>query len=170
MKSEATPLLQMRGIRVSYGNITALRDADFDLYRGEIHALVGAHRAGKSSLVKLLSGAVRKDAGEIIFDGRRMESFTPRTAIRNGIGIVYQHLNVIPSLSAAENIFAGRLLKAGMLLLNHHRMRDEAAALFARLSFPLDVDIPVHRLTVAAQHMVELARVLSFNPRILILD
>ena len=168
--TDATPLLQMRGIRVSYGNIPALRDADFDLYRGEIHALVGAHRAGKSSLVKLLSGAVRKDAGEIIFDGRRMESFTPRTAIRSGIGIVYQHLNVIPSLSAAENIFAGRFLKAGMLRLNHHRMRDEAAALFARLSFPLDVDIPVHRLTVAAQHMVELARVLSFNPRILILD
>ena len=109
----AFPLLQMRGVQVSYGSIPALRGADFDLYRGEIHALVGAHRAGKSSLVKLLSGAVRKEAGEILFDGRRVDSFTPRSALRGGIGMVYQHLNVIPSLSAAENIFAGRLLEIG---------------------------------------------------------
>ena len=166
----ASPLLQMRGIQVSYGSIPALRGADFDLYAGEIHALVGAHRAGKSSLVKLLSGAVRKDAGEILFDGRRVELFTPRSAIRSGIGMVYQHLNVIPSLSAAENIFAGRLLKSGLIRLNHRRMNDEAAAIFTRMSFPVDVDIPVNRLTVAAQHMVELARVLSFDPRVLILD
>ena len=166
----ASPLLQMRGVQVSYGSIPALRGADFDLYRGEIHALVGAHRAGKSSLVKLLSGAVRKEAGEILFDGRRVDSFTPRSALRGGIGMVYQHLNVIPSLSAAENIFAGRLLKSGLIRLNHRRMNEEAEAIFARLSYPVDVDIPVDRLTVAAQHMVELARVLSFDPRILILD
>lgn len=166
----ASPLLQMRGVQVSYGSIPALRGADFDLYRGEIHALVGAHRAGKSSLVKLLSGAVRKEAGEILFDGRRVDSFTPRAALRGGIGMVYQHLNVIPSLSAAENIFAGRLLKSGLIRLNHRRMNEEAEAIFARLSYPVDVDIPVDRLTVAAQHMVELARVLSFDPRILILD
>ena len=170
MKSAVSPLLEMRGISVSYGSIPALRGADFDLYRGEIHALVGAHRAGKSSLVKLLSGAVRKDGGEILFDGRRVDSFTPRSAIRHGIGIVYQHLNVIPSLSAAENIFAGRLLTAGLLGLDHRAMRERARELFARLSFPIDVDVPVHRLTAAEQHMVELARVLSVDPRVLILD
>jgi len=169
MSAEA-PLLEMRGIEVSYGDIPALRGADFDLARGEIHALVGAHRAGKSSLVKLLSGAVRKDAGEILFDGRRVGWFTPRTAIRSGIGIVYQHLNVIPSLSAAENIFAGRFARAGLLRLDHHRMRAEAQALFSSLSFDIDVDVPVSRLTAAAQHMVELARVLSLEPRVLILD
>jgi two-component system, NtrC family, sensor histidine kinase AtoS len=168
--SEAAPLLQMRGISVSYGSIPALRGADFDLERGEIHALAGAHRAGKSSLVKLLSGAVRKDGGEILFDGRRVEGFTPRGAIRCGIGIVYQHLNVIPSLSAAENIFAGRMPKAGVIRLDHRRMRDRAQALFAELAVPIDVEVPVSRLSVAEQHMVELARVLSFDPRILILD
>ncbi len=164
------PLLKMRAVHVAYGGIPALRGADFDLYPGEIHALVGAHRAGKSTLVKLLSGAVRKESGEILLDGRRMESASPRAAIRNGIGMVYQHLTVIPSLSAAENIFAGRFLKSGIMGLNHRRMREEAARLFERLSFPVDVDLPVSRLTVAAQHMVELARVLSFDPRILILD
>jgi two-component system, NtrC family, sensor histidine kinase AtoS len=168
--SAAETLLSMRGIEVSYGGTPALRGADFDLARGEIHALVGAHRAGKSSLVKLLSGAVRKDAGEIVFDGRRVGWFTPRTAIRSGIGIVYQHLNIIPSLSAAENIFAGRLAKAGLLGLDHHRMRASARELFSALSFEVNVDVPVSRLTAAAQHMVELARVLSLEPRVLILD
>ena len=170
MSSAASPFLQMRGIQVSYGNIVALRGADFDLEAGEIHALVGAHRAGKSTLVKLLSGAVRKDAGEIQLDGRTVEGFTPRGAIRQGIGIVYQHLNVIPSLSAAENIFAGRMPKAGVVRLDHRGMRARAEALFAELAFPLDVEVPVSRLSVAQQHMVELARVLSFAPRILILD
>ncbi len=165
-----TPLLSMRGITVSYGPIAALRGADFDLYPGEIHALVGAHRAGKSSLVKLLSGAVRKDGGEILFHGRRVEGFTPQSALRSGIGIVYQHLNIIPSLSAAENVFAGRMPRAGLFGLDLRRMRDETRALFSRLAFPIDVEVPVNRLTAAEQHMVELARVLSFDPGILILD
>jgi two-component system, NtrC family, sensor histidine kinase AtoS len=164
------PILSMRGIRVSYGSTLALRGADFDLYREEIHALVGAHRAGKSTLVKLLSGAVRKDSGEIVLDGRRVDSFTPKSAMKNGIGIVYQHLNVIPSLSAAENIFAGRMIKSSLFVIGHRKMSEQARALFAGLEFPIDVDVPVNRLTVAEQHMVELARVLSFEPRILILD
>ncbi len=167
---DAPPILQMRGIHVSYGTIAALRGADFDLCPGEIHALVGAHRAGKSSLVKLLSGAVRKHSGEILFDGRRVEAFTPRSAIRQGIGIVYQHLNVIPSLSAAENIFAGRLPRTGLLRLDHRAMKEKAEELFARLSFPLNVEVPVSRLTAAQQHMVELARVIAGEPRVLILD
>ena len=166
----ASPLLRMRGIRVRYGSLEALQGVDFDLDRGEIHALVGAHRAGKSTLVKLLSGAVRKQEGEILFEGRKVEAFTPRSALRCGIGIVYQHLNVIPSLSAAENIFAGRLLKGRGPGLDLRRMAAEARVLFERLNFPVDVELPVSRLTAAQQHMVELARVLSFDPRLLILD
>lgn len=168
--SAAVPLLRMRDVHVSYGSVPALRGVDFDLHEGEIHALIGAHRAGKSSLVKLLSGAVRKQSGEILFDGRLVESFTPRSAIRSGIGMVYQNLTVIPSLSAAENIFSGRFLKTGAVRLDHRRMNEEAGELFSRLTYPVDVEVPVSRLSVAAQHMVELARVLSFDPRVLILD
>ncbi len=170
MSPRDEPVIRMRGIRVSYQGIPALTDVDFDLFRGEIHALVGAHRAGKSSLVKLMSGAVRKEAGEILFEGRRVEAFTPKSAIRGGIGIVYQQLTVIPSLSAAENIFAGRLRKAGAIRLDHRGMRARALELFKRLNFPVDVDVPVGRLSAAAQHMVELARVISIDPRVLILD
>ena len=164
------PILRMRGIHLAYGSLQALRGVDFDLYQGEIHALVGAHRAGKSSLVKLLAGAVRKQRGEILFDGRPVEYFTPRSAIRQGIGIVYQHLNLIPSLTAAENIFAGRMLRKGLLWLDHRRMSQLARGLFQRLNFRLDTDTPVGRLSVAEQHMVELARVLFLDPRLLILD
>src|SRR4030042_1653651 len=164
------PILRRRGIPLAYGSLQALRGVDFDLYQGEIHALVGAHRAGKSSLVKLLAGAVRKQRGEILFDGRPVEYFTPRSAIRQGIGIVYQHLNLIPSLTAAENIFAGRMLRKGLLWLDHRRMSQLARGLFQRLNFSLDTDTPVGRLSVAEQHMVELARVLFLDPRLLILD
>ncbi len=168
--SAAVPLLRMREVHVSYGSVPALRGVDFDLHEGEIHALVGAHRAGKSTLVKLLSGAVRRQSGEILFDGRLVDSFTPRSAIRSGIGMVYQNLTVIPSLSAAENIFSGGFLKAGPVRLDHRRMNEKAGELFASLAYPVDVEVPVSRLSVAAQHMVELARVLSFDPRVLILD
>ncbi len=164
------PILRMRGIQVAYGSLQALRGVDFDLNRGEIHALVGAHRAGKSSLVKLLAGAVRKQRGEILFDGQPVEYFTPRSAIRQGIGTVYQHLNLIPSLTAAENIFAGRMLRRGLLWLDHRRMSLLARGLFQQLNFRLDTDTPVSRLSVAEQHMVELARVLFLDPRLLILD
>ncbi|HEY9594752.1 MAG TPA: ATP-binding cassette domain-containing protein, partial [Spirochaetia bacterium] len=168
--STTRPLLVMRGIGVSYGGIPALSDVDFDLYPGEIHALVGAHRAGKSSLVKLLSGAVRKERGEILFDGKRIEAFTPQSSMRSGIGIVYQHLNIIPSLNAAENVFAGRLPHTAAIALDTRAMHERAARLFQSLGFPIDVDVPVHRLSAAAQHIVELGRVLYSEPRILILD
>lgn len=162
--------MEMRGIRVSYGQVEALRGIDFELGSGEIHALVGAHRAGKSSLVKLLSGAVRKAAGEILFEGRRVEFFTPQSAIRQGIGTVYQHLCLIPSLTATENIFAGRMVRRGLVWLSHRRMSEVARGVFARLDFHIDTEVPVNRLSVAEQHMVELARVLFLDPRILILD
>jgi two-component system sensor histidine kinase AtoS len=165
-----TPLLEMRGIRVNYGQVQALRGIEFDLYTGEIHALVGAHRAGKSSLVKLLSGAVRKAAGEIFFEGRRVEFFTPQSAIRQGIGTVYQQLSLIPTLTATENIFAGRMLRKGLVWLSHRRMSEAAREVFSRLRFPVDTEVPVNRLSAAEQHMVELARVLFLDPRILILD
>jgi two-component system sensor histidine kinase AtoS len=120
--------------------------------------------------VKLLSGAVRKDEGEICFDGRRVDFFTPQSAIRQGIGTVYQHLNLIPTLTAAENIFAGRMLRKAAVWLNHRRMSELAREVFSRLNFKIDPEVPVNRLSAAEQHMVELARVLFLDPRVLILD
>jgi signal transduction histidine kinase/ABC-type branched-subunit amino acid transport system ATPase component len=163
-------LLQMRNISVQYGNLWALRNVDFDLYRGEIHALVGEHRAGKSSLVKLLSGAVRKKEGEIIFQERKLGDINPKQAIRQGIGIVYQNLSVIPALNAVENIFTGRMIHTWYGALNHSRMTEQTLRLFEKIEVDIDVIRPLYKLPLGHQHMVEFARVLLMDPELIILD
>jgi PAS domain S-box-containing protein len=163
-------LLQMRNISVQYGNLWALRDVDFDLYRGEIHALVGEHRAGKSSLVKLLSGAVKKRDGEIIFQDRKLGDITPQLAIKRGIGIVYQNLNVIPALNAVENIFTGRMIRTWYRSLHHSTMIEQTVDLFRRINVEIDIFKPLFKLPLGHQHMVELARVLMMDPELIILD
>jgi signal transduction histidine kinase/ABC-type branched-subunit amino acid transport system ATPase component len=163
-------LLQMRNISVQYGNFWALRNVDFDLYRGEIHALVGEHRAGKSSLVKLLSGAVKKKEGEIVFQDKKLGDVTPKLAIRRGIGIVYQNLSVIPALNAVENIFTGRMIRTLYGTLNHSRMIEQTLSLFEKIEVDFDITRPLYKLPVGYQHMVEFARVLMMDPELIILD
>jgi two-component system, NtrC family, sensor histidine kinase AtoS len=163
-------LLQMRNISVQYGNFWALRNVDFDLYRGEIHALVGEHRAGKSSLVKLLSGAVKKKEGEIVFQDKKLGDVTPKLAIRRGIGIVYQNLSVIPALNAVENIFTGRMIRTWYGTLNHSRMIEQTLSLFEKIEVDFDITRPLYKLPVGYQHMVEFARVLMMDPELIILD
>ncbi len=170
MNTATESLVQMQDIHLSYGDTEALKGVDFDLRRGEIHALVGAHRAGKSSLVKLLSGAERKDRGEILLYGKPIEYLTPKTAMRSRIAMVYQHLNIIPSLNAMENIFAGRMKNTWYLSIDYRDLQRKTEALLEQLHFNFDITVPVHRLSMVEQHMVELARVLSFDPDILILD
>ena len=163
-------LLQMRNISVQYGNFWALRNVDFNLYRGEIHALVGEHRAGKSSLVKLLSGAVKKKEGEIVFQDKKLGDVTPKLAIRRGIGIVYQNLSVIPALNAVENIFTGRMIRTLYGTLNHSRMIEQTLSLFEKIEVDFDITRPLYKLPVGYQHMVEFARVLMMDPELIILD
>ena len=133
MSNAPIPKLEMQDIAVRYGDVVALKNVDFDLYAGEIHALVGEHRAGKSTLVKLLSGAVKKDGGRILLDGKTVEGLTPRTSMRQGIGMVYQEINVVPSLNAIENIFAGQTPVKWFGTVNRQWMVQEARKLFARL-------------------------------------
>lgn len=163
-------LLRMRGIHVAYNGVPALKGVDFDLYDGEIHALVGEHRAGKSSLVKLLSGAVQKSQGEIIYRGVEVKSFFPESAIQAGIGMVYQNLNVLPNLNAIENIFAGRMIQQRLLGLDRRSMFSVGMALFRRMNIEIDLELPLYRLSQAQQLMVEFARMLFLNPRLMILD
>ena len=163
-------LLRMRNIHVSYNSVPALKGVDFDLYEGEIHALVGEHRAGKSSLVKLLSGAVQKSQGEIIYRGVEVKSFTPETALQAGVGMVYQNLNVVPSLNAVDNIFAGRMIQRGFFGLDHRRMHLICRELFQQMNVEIDVELPLFRLSQAKQLMVEFARMLLLKPQIMILD
>jgi two-component system sensor histidine kinase AtoS len=162
--------LQMQDISVRYGDVAALKHVDFDLFPGEIHALVGEHRAGKSTLVKLLSGAVWKDGGTIRLNDRLVEGFTPETSMRQKIGMVYQEINIVSSLSALENIFAGQTPVKWFGRINRDSMVQTARKLFARLKIDINLEVPLARLTMAEQLMVELVRLLSIDPEILIFD
>ena len=168
--ADGPKLLELRNIHVSYGSVTALDGVDFDLYAGEIHGLVGEHRAGKSTLVKVLSGAARVEDGSVLLEGRRVDQFTPKSSLNRGIGIVYQDLSVIPHLDAVENIFTGRMLRRRLVGLDHAAMEREATAILHSLQCTFDVHVPLAKLKPAHQHMVELARALALGPQVLILD
>jgi two-component system, NtrC family, sensor histidine kinase AtoS len=170
MRRAPALVLQMRNIAVRYGETLALRGVDFDLYPGEIHALVGEHRAGKSTLVKLLSGAVRKERGEILLDGQRVETFTPASSMRHRIGMLYQEMNVVPSLNAVENIYAGRTPVRALGRPDKRLMIGTARRIFQDLKVGINLEAPLFKLTMAERLMVELARVLSLDPRIIIFD
>ena len=147
MNSEQkSPILQMKNIYVSYGSQQALNGVDFDLYQGEIHGLVGEHRAGKSTLVKLLSGAVAKDRGSIIFKGEQIESFTPKSAIEHKIGIMYQDLNVLPTLNAVQNIFAGRDMATWYGSVKYPEMVASAQKIFADMHVDIPLEAPLKHL------------------------
>ena len=166
-----TPLVSLRGVGKSFGVVQALADMHFDLQVGEVHALMGENGAGKSTLMKILSGIYARDLGEILIDGQPVALGTPREAQRLGIQIIHQELNLMPHLTAAQNIFIGREpRRAGGLLLDERRLNEQAAALFARMNLALDPRAPVGTLTVARQQMVEIAKALSQDSRVLIMD
>ena len=166
----SAPLISLRNVHVSFDSFKALDGIDFDLRKGEIHGLVGEHRAGKSTLVKLLSGAVKKESGSIIIKDKIIEYFTPRSAMQNRIGIVYQDLNIIPSINAVENIFSGQRSANFLGFLNNKLMKKKAIDLLSYLDTKINMDVPLSLLTKQEQQMVEIARALSVNPEILILD
>jgi len=163
-------LLEMRNIHVSYGPVKALDGIDFDLYQGEIHGLVGEHRAGKSTLVKVLGGAVRSDEGSIALLGARVEPAALRKPALNRIGIVYQDLTIVPHLNAVENIYLGRMVRRRFRAIDHAAMGRRASETFEYLRCPIDLKLPVYKLKRVQQHMVEFAKALAFEPRVLILD
>ncbi len=170
MKPREHPVVSMRDIHVSYDSVQALRGVDFDLASGEIHGIVGEHRAGKSTLVKLLSGAVTKERGTIRFKGQEVQSFTPRSAVQSRIAIVYQNMNVIPSISAIENIFTGQRLTSRFGFLDRKSMESAAVRLFKTLHVDIDPHARLEDLTEAEQLMVEIAKALSIDPELLIFD
>ncbi|MCC6441842.1 MAG: sugar ABC transporter ATP-binding protein [Armatimonadetes bacterium] len=166
-----TPLLSMQGISRQYPGVQALLDVDFEVAAGEVHALVGENGAGKSTLMKILAGAEDRDSGEIRIDGKQAPIASPQQALHLGIGIIYQEFNLIPYLSVAENIFLGRE-PAGALpgFVGFARMYREAQEIINGLGVRLDVRAPVHRLPVAGQQMVEIAKAASQQARIIAMD
>ncbi|MCG0278880.1 MAG: sugar ABC transporter ATP-binding protein [Thermanaeromonas sp.] len=166
------PFLKLRGICKRFPGVVALDNVDLDVYSGEIHVLLGENGAGKSTLIKILTGAYQKDAGEIIIDGKEVQIRTPREALQLGISCIYQELNLIPHLSVAENIFLGRepkLLPAlGIIDLKDRYKRS--AALLKELGCAVSPGVKVKDLGLGKQQMVEIAKALSLNARLVIMD
>ncbi len=164
------PVLEMHHIGQVFPGVVALDDVHFDLMAGEVHVLLGENGAGKSTLVKILSGANPRSSGQILLDGAEVRIDSPRRAQELGIAIIYQELNLIPALSAAENIYLGREPRRCSGLIDQKRVVTDAQALLDEIHSGIDGCRLVRELSVAQQQMVEVARALSLNARILIMD
>lgn len=169
MTQASHPLLEMHRIDKSFPGVHALRGVDLRLHRGEVLALLGENGAGKSTLIKTLSGAYLPDAGRISIDGRPQQIHSPIDAQRAGVAVIYQEFNLVPALSAAENIFLGQETTTGGFV---HRAgeRRRAAELFGRIGVDVRADAPCSRLSVAQQQAVEIAKALALDARIIVMD
>ena len=164
------PLLTLTGVSKAFGAVAALDDVRLALYPGEAHALVGENGAGKSTLVKILAGAHRPDAGTLTLAGRPLVLTGPADARAAGVAVIYQEPTLFPDLSVAENIFVGRQPLRGLRRIDAAAMRERARRLFERLGVPLDPDRPARGLSIADQQLVEIAKALSFDARVLVMD
>ncbi len=163
------PLLRMEQISKAFPGVVALVNAHLRVNRGEVHALVGQNGAGKSTLIKILTGAHRRDSGTILFDGRAIDFQTPQQAQNNGISSIYQEINLIPFRSVAENVFMGREPRRWGII-NWRKMHAETAALLQRLSVSIDVTQPLMNYNIAIQQMVAIARAISFESKLVVMD
>ena len=164
------PLLQMTGIMKEFPGVKALDKVDFTLLKGEIHALLGENGAGKSTLMKVLSGVYKKDGGDIYLDGQPVEISGPRQAQSMGIGIIHQELNLVPALTVMENIFLGREPKKLLGFVDRQKMYQDTSEVLNRLGSSIQPDAIVEELSIGSQQMVEIAKALSYETRILIMD
>ncbi|MBV8366168.1 MAG: sugar ABC transporter ATP-binding protein [Candidatus Eremiobacteraeota bacterium] len=163
------PLIEMRGISKAYPGVQALSGVDLDVRQGEVHALVGENGAGKSTFVKILAGAVRADAGELLVQGRQVTISSPKQSEALGIAVIYQEFNLVPYLTVAENIMLGREPVRG-LAIDWQSLRREAAEALTRLGVEIPLTAEVRRLSVAQQQMVEIAKALSTKARVILMD
>ncbi|MCR4401592.1 MAG: sugar ABC transporter ATP-binding protein [Firmicutes bacterium] len=164
------PILEMEGITKEFPGVRALDRVDFQLFQGEVHALLGENGAGKSTMVKILSGSLNKDSGRVILRGREVEIGSPSRARTLGIGMVYQELSLVSSLSVAENIFLGRWPRQRSGTIDWKRLHAMTRTELGKLGLDVDPRIRVGLLSVAEQQLVEIAKVVSQNVYILLLD
>ena len=163
-------MLELKAISKAFPGVCALDDVSLDVQAGEVQALLGENGAGKSTLLKIVPGAQPTSTGDILWDGKPVHFHHPQDAQRHGIVTIYQEFNLVPTLSVAENIFIGRqpLRRGG--LVDWPRMNADTRALMRRVGMPLDPSVSVASLSVAQQQMVEIARALSVEARLIIMD
>jgi ABC-type sugar transport system ATPase subunit len=165
-----TPILEMHAIRKSFPGVLALDDVDFDLYPGEVHALLGENGAGKSTLIKIIAGLYHRDEGTMRLNGQDVSFATPVESIAAGIKVVYQELDLVPTLSVAENVFLGGYPRTPLGFVDWSKLYQDTSDLLENLGLDIDPTMPVGNLRVAEQQLVEIARSLSRQAQIIIMD
>ena len=162
-------ILTMKGIDKSFPGVHALDHVDFEVKKGEVHALMGENGAGKSTLMKVLTGIYKKDSGTITYEGRELEFANPKEAQDAGVVIVHQELNMMGHLTVAQNIFIGREFMKGKLI-DDAKMHEEAGKLFDKLNINIDPNEKMNKLTVGKQQMCEIAKAISHDAKVIVFD
>jgi rhamnose transport system ATP-binding protein len=169
--SHSVPAVSLSHVSKSFTGLKVLKDVDFDVHPGEVHALLGENGAGKSTLIKIMAGLHQADEGEIVVEGKPVKFATARDAHAAGIATVHQELLLFPELTVAENIFLGQAPRTSWGVLDWPAMRRQARELLDALDSPeLDIDAKVGNLSVANRQRVEIARALSQKARVMIMD
>jgi ABC-type sugar transport system ATPase subunit len=168
--SSGGPLLSASGISKRFGGVQALRDVSIDFYAAEVHGLVGENGAGKSTLVKTFAGAHTPDSGQIIYKGEPVHFTQPKDSIAAGISVIYQELHLLPLLTICENMFLGHEPRSRGGFLDDESMREHARRVLADVGATLDPDTVVERLTIAERQLVEIAKALTIEASVLIMD
>lgn len=165
-------ILEMKNISKNFGGVHALNDVSLTIHKGETHALIGENGAGKSTLMKILLGIYKRDSGEIIYKGKTVNFTSPSIALKNGISMIHQEISLLPDMSVAENIWFGRekkFMAAGFWVKTSSRY-ERTKALLESLGIDIDPSALVKNLSVAQMQLVELARAISYEPSIIIMD
>src|SRR5687767_13232295 len=168
--TSGSPLLSMQAISKSFGGIPALREASLEVNPAEIMALVGQNGAGKSTMIKILNGAYKPDDGTILFDGKPWAASSPHVAQQAGISTIFQEINLVALRSVAENIFLGREPRRHGWFIDWRKMNNDARTLLRRFGIDIDVTAPLGSFSTAVQQMVAIARAISFDAKLLIMD
>ncbi|MGP6139961.1 MULTISPECIES: sugar ABC transporter ATP-binding protein [unclassified Jeotgalibaca] len=163
-------LLEMKNISKSFSGVKALDNVQFDLFSGEVHALMGENGAGKSTLMKILTGVYTRDSGTVVINGQEKVYSSPKEAQDDGVVIVHQELNMMKDLTVAENIFIGRETKTKGLFIDDKDLVNKSKNLFEKLGVAIDPNQRVGELTVGNQQMVEIAKAISMNAKIIVFD
>ncbi|MFB8386703.1 sugar ABC transporter ATP-binding protein [Microbacterium sp. NPDC055910] len=164
------PALVLERVVKSFGAVLALRSGSLTLHRGSIHALIGENGAGKSTLVKIIAGLYRRDSGEFLLDGKSVDFTSTAQSKEAGIAVIYQEPTLFPDLSVTENIFMGRQPTNAVGRIDRKAMRAEAAQIFQRLGVGLDPDRVTDGLSIADQQIIEIAKAISLDAKVLIMD